>query len=355
MSDPYTPEQWHQILTNAHAALVANPRNERARAALKAAVQAVASQNVNLAKQEAATAQGPEPSTAGSTVAGYGEGATLGLASRLGNLLPGPSNSAYLAAARQAHPIATFGGDLAGGASLATLLAKTPALAGLSPAAQGVIGGGFMGAGRGAVEAPPGERVAGAVLGGILGGGMGYVGGKVVGKIAPAVSTILKNLRGAPAAAAADVATTAPSQAALVAKQLGISVEQAQKGLALQAARGAAPSVSQEPILPALRAAAGDPLDTPAYARNAPASPPSGLLPYYPRGGQVEQALPPPPVQSPPVIGPASPEIIVRSSSYADLMQALKNPTVTSRAHQAILQELQRRGIVGGGLLAPAL
>src|SRR6266550_248166 len=236
MNDPYTPEQWHQILTNAHAALVANPRNERARAALKAAVQAVASQNVNLAKQEAATAQGPEPSTAGSAVAGYGEGATLGLASRLGNLLPGPSNSAYLAAARQAHPIATFGGDLAGGASLATLLAKSPALAGLSPAAQGVIGGGFMGAGRGAVEAPPGERVAGAVLGGILGGGMGYVGGKVVGKIAPAVSTILKNLRGAPAAAAADVATTAPSQAALVAKQLGISVEQAQKGLAHQAA-----------------------------------------------------------------------------------------------------------------------
>src|SRR6266550_4870644 len=268
MNDPYTPEQWHQILTNAHAALVANPRNERARAALKAAVQAVASQNVEVAKQEQAAAQGPEPSTAGSAVTGYGEGATLGLASRLGNLLPGPSNTAYLAAARSAHPIATFGGDLAGGASLATLLAKSPALAGVSPAAQGVIGGGLMGAGRGAVEAPPGERIAGGVVGGILGAGTGYVAGKVVGKIAPAVSTILKNLKGVPPVAAAAEAA-APSQAALIAKQLGITVEQAQKGLALQAARGAAPSVSQEPILPALRAAAVDPMDTPAFARNA--------------------------------------------------------------------------------------
>jgi hypothetical protein len=159
----------------------------------------------------------------------------------------------------------------------------------------------------------------------------------------------------APPPAPASAPVAAPSPAALIAKRLGITLEQAQSGLDRQAARSAAPPVSQEPLLPMLRGAP-DPLDAPAFARNArPAEPPaSGLLPYYPRGGAAEQALPPSPVTSPPVIGPASPEIIVRSSSYADLMQALEQPALTARARQAILGELQRRGIVGSGLLAPA-
>jgi hypothetical protein len=76
-------------------------------------------------------------------------------------------------------------------------------------------------------------------------------------------------------------------------------------------------------------------------------------LPYYPKGGQAEQTLPPPSVQSPPVIGPASPEVMVRQTPYAQLMEALQQPGITARIRQAILQELQRRGIVGTGLLAP--
>ena len=78
------------------------------------------------------------------------------------------------------------------------------------------------------------------------------------------------------------------------------------------------------------------------------------IQPYYPRGGEAEQTLPPPSVQSAPVIGPASPEVVVRQSSYAQLMQALGNPQTLPRVRQAILGELQRRGIVGVGLLAPS-
>jgi hypothetical protein len=349
MSDPYTPAQWHQILTNAHAALAADPTNARARAALKAAVTAVTTENASIKQQEAAAAQQPEPGTVGSAVTGFGEGASLGLASRLGNLLPGPSNSAYLAAARQAHPVATFGGDLAGGVATGALLAAAPLLAGLSPVAKGVAVGGLLGAGRGAVEAPEGARLLGAGAGGALGAATGYVGGKVVGKITPALSTILKNLRGAPAAAAEAVAPAGTAEEIAVAKQLGLTLDQVRGRV------GARPAINQAPLLPALRGAP-DPLDAPAFARNArPAEPlASGLLPYYPRGGAAEQALPPSPVQSAPVIGPASPEVIVRSSSYADLMQALEQPALTARARQAILGELQRRGIVGSGLLAPA-
>ena len=77
------------------------------------------------------------------------------------------------------------------------------------------------------------------------------------------------------------------------------------------------------------------------------------IQPYYPRGGEAEQTLPPPGVQSAPVIGPASPEVVVRQSSYAQLMQALENPMTIARIRTAVLGELQRRGIVGPGLLAP--
>ncbi len=180
----------------------------------------------------------------------------------------------------------------------------------------------------------------------IVRGGVRSIVGSLLDRTSPATPK-------APAMAAPEV----PSPAMLIAKRLGITVEQAQQGLDRQATRSAAAvPVSQEPLLPGLRAAAMDPMDTPAFARNAPPStpPPRGLLPYYPRGGAVEQAMPPTPMTSEPVIGPASPEIIVRSSSYADLMQALKNPLSTARLRQAILGEFQRRGIVGAGLLAPA-
>src|SRR5207244_1292289 len=112
-----------------------------------------------------------------------------------------------------------------------------------------------------------------------------------------------------------------------------------------QATRAAAPAMNPEPLLPALRGAP-DPMETvPAFVRNALPGPPEGLLPYYPRGGAAEQALPPSPVQSPPMVGPASPETIVRQAPYAQLMQALENPMTIARIRTAVLGELQRRGI----------
>jgi hypothetical protein len=308
VNDPYTPAQWRVILKNAHTALALDPTNERARSALKAAVAAVTAENQVTKAQEATAAQQPEPGTAGSAIVGAGEGATLGLASKLGNLLPGPSNTAYLSAARSAHPIAAFGGDLAGSAALATLLAKTPALAGVSPAAQGIIGGGLLGAGRGAVEAPSGERMAGGLIGGIVGAGTGYVAGKVVGKIAPVVSKIVKNLRAAPAALGAAAEGT-PEEIAVAAK-LGIPVASVRGRLgptAVQASRapllermpgttrgftamgGPTPPVPTAPTLTEMQQG----LTAQGMARQ------EGVLPYYPRGGSAEQALAPRPVASP--------------------------------------------------------
>src|SRR5439155_18873793 len=59
-------------------------------------------------------------------------------------------------------------------------------------------------------------------------------------------------------------------------------------------------------------------------------------LPYYPRGGQAEQALPPPAIQSPPRIGPASPEVVIRQTPYAMLTKLLEDPTTSARIRQAI-------------------
>jgi len=358
----YSPTQWRQILQNAHAALAANPQNARARAALQAAITAVNRDNATIAAQEQAQATQPEPGTVGSAVSGFGEGASLGLASKLGDLLPGPSNTAYLRAARMNHPAATFGGDLAGGAALGVLLSATPALQGLSPVAKGVVTGGLLGAGRGAVEAPAGARTLGAVGGGALGAGLGYVGGKAVAKIGPILATIVKNLRGVPAAAA-EAGTAVPSKATQalldrIAQPVGGPLEDiAAAARDLKAGRISPQDYSTAlemagKQLPGPLPSVPDPVASiPAYVRNAPPTtpPPSGLLPYYPRGGAEEQALLPRPSVSPPVGNPGLP--------LQQLQLLLRMPPEQFEAASSMFppEVIDQLRTLRGGLLQPAL
>lgn len=324
---------------------------------------------------------------------GAADMASFGLGDQAARALWGKEATDTQQAAEQLHPTAHLAGEIAGIISpLAIERGLAAAGVKLAPTAIGAAvrsinslpvralaqtglnaatGAGYASAqAAGRTEGGLAPRLAaakqaagpGAIAGAILPLGaatIGAAGSKVLGPI-------LKRIAGAGpsvAAAAPEVvpglltAAGTPEELA-VAKQLGLSLDQVRGRVGTQAVQAArsAPPISQEPLLPALRGMP-DPLDAPAFARNArPAEPPaSGLLPYYPRGGAAEQALPPSPVQSAPVIGPASPEIIVRSSSYADLMHALEQPALTARARQAILGELQRRGIVGSGLLAPAV
>lgn len=110
-----------------------------------------------------------------------------------------------------------------------------------------------------------------------------------------------------------------------------------------------APAVSQEPLLPALRAAA-DPRETvPAFVRNAPpGSPGEGLLPYYPRGGAAEQAQPAFPTVSP---------VPTNGLPLAQLKLLLHMPPAQFEAAAAMFppEVMQQLRALRGGLLQPAL
>src|SRR5439155_180459 len=118
-----------------------------------------------------------------------------------------------------------------------------------------------------------------ALLGAKPGPVLRVVRGGVRSVLGPLLDRTTATPRPTPAVAAPRV-PAAFSPAAAIAKQLGITVEQAQKGLDLQATRAAAPAMNPEPLLPALRGAP-DPMETvPAFVRNALPGPPEGLLPY---------------------------------------------------------------------------
>jgi hypothetical protein len=111
------------------------------------------------------------------------------------------------------------------------------------------------------------------------------------------------------------------------------------------------PVMNSMPILPQLRAQA-DPMEAvPAFVRNArPVEvPPSGLLPYYPRGGATEQILNPAPAISPMAGNPQLP--------MDQLKLLLGLPADQFEAAAAMFPEeiVQQVRTLRGGLLQPAL
>lgn len=263
------------------------------------------------------------PGKAGTAAVLFGHGASLGLA----------GDPQYIALARQEHPWTAFGGDVAGTAALARLV--SPVVAGLSPVTQGIVLGGGLGAARGAIEPIPGmSRGESAAISGAGGAVTGALIGKFVSKLVPTVRTIAANIARIAGRAASPADVEAMTEAAVRAqlskmkvrpdiieqavanwKANGtLSVRATPEPIAVRPGESVTPTpppVSQEPILPKLRAQA-DPMETtPAYVR---AGNPRGLpdigggktLPYYPRGGVVEQSFGAPPATSPAVPGPVS-------------------------------------------------
>lgn len=214
----YTPDQWRTIMRNAHAKLAADPTNERARAALRAAIPQVQNQNQATSQQEMSEAQ--DPGFWRSLGMGASQGATFtfgdevsGLLAASGEYLRGDQGfgDAYrehrdtsremLAQSREHQPLAAAIGDIAGAAgTMIPGAAAAGARAGIGAAQLGarvaprvapaigrlvgrVAGGALAGAGdqalRGAGEADGslGERVTaaggGLQRGAILGGAFG--------------------------------------------------------------------------------------------------------------------------------------------------------------------------------------
>src|SRR5439155_221801 len=125
------------------------------------------------------------------------------------------------------------------------------------------------------------------------------------------------------------------------------------------------PAPAMEPLLPQLRGTP-DPLTVPPRLRPLQALSTGKTLPYYPRGGQVEQAIPPPPQVSP--IGPRFPRaghglfhalednpLIARRLTNPELRAALRfgrgTPEIGRELLALLEAEAQRRA--GGLLQAP--
>lgn len=283
MTAPYTPTQWATIQKNATARLATDPENPKLLKALHDSYAAL--------RQPEQPDQPEPPGVLGSAAVGFGQGAGSGLTATMGDQLPGPSNTDYLSAARSAHPWVTGGADLAGNAALGVLLSRLPGVRAMTGAGQGLAIGGAMGAARGAGEAPAGTRIPVGIVGGLLGGVAGYGVGKVADWATPNIKALIGDIKKARAPKLPHPDADPFPPVGGVEAQLA-RIQAARDFVAQRAAGPPTPNPLEVPT--AIRR--GTVVQSPIDQRYAPAE---GTLPYYPRGGLMEQGGPPPPVQSP--------------------------------------------------------
>jgi hypothetical protein len=270
---------WTTVLHNAAQVPVDHPRYGDARSVIQMALD-----NMQTAADSAYDKEIKDisPGPVGTALVSFGHGASLGLA----------GDRTYLQLARQANPKTAFISDLAGTAATATI--ASPLVAGLSPAAGGaVLGAGTMGI-RGAVEPIPGlTRGESALASGTLGAVTGAVAGKIVSKLVPMARTISQNVARMLGRSASPAEVGAVSEAAVRAQlqKLNVSPEVLERTIQAWktgtipitpipasppapiepvAMRPGTTVVPLEPQIPAARAAAADPLNVPAFMRNAP-------------------------------------------------------------------------------------
>jgi hypothetical protein len=329
---------WTQVIHNAAKVTPDDPRYAASRLVAQQAIQGLHDWADTAADKDV---QAYAPGRTMTAVTSFAQGASLGLASKLGDLLPGAPNSQYLELARQTNPKSAIAGDLVGTAALGGLAA--PLVAGLSPAVGGAVLGGALGGARGAIEPIPGlSRTESAAVAGTAGAVSGAVLGKVVAKLTPAIRTVVANakrlLGPGIAPADAEALTEAAVRSKLAEYNLAPDVleraVQSWKAKGELSVRGAPPAKpvatrpgeTLTPILPKLRAAA-DPLETqPAYAR---AGNPYGLpTPKGPSVGPAPvPAAPPdpmaafveslrPPSAAPGTINPYSQQAAARSAYH---------------------------------------
>lgn len=192
MTAPWTPSaltDWTSVLHNAAKVPKTSQRYGEAQQVIQDALANIATLNSTANAADVQQAGQLAPGALGSALAGvvgFGRGASLGL-------VKPPSVEGVGDVIGQAHPTATKVGDAAG--TLATGIAASPLVAGLSPAMGGALLSGGMGAARGALDPMlTGDRGIDAALGGLTGIVGGAVIGKVIGKLAPAVTTVGRNI-----------------------------------------------------------------------------------------------------------------------------------------------------------------
>lgn len=340
--EPQTLVEWLRYLKNAATVPSSNAEYGDAQEATQYALQQIARLNAEANQQDF---QKLMPGKLGTAAVNFGHGASLGLA----------GDPAYLALAREANPGTALASDVAGTAATGTLIGGAPVFAGASPVVTGAIVGGGTAAIRGAVEPLPGfSRKESALLygtGGVVGGA---IMGKVLSKLVPWMRTVGRNIKAklGPGASAVDV--DALTEAAIrqqlgkmnIAPEMVERAVQSWKQTGTLSVRGAPPPAApQAPPPPTMRPGetitqtspkgfevtgtrpTPEPPMTPTilemqtgqqlYPRGSMPDVGTGrTLPYYPRGGRVEQAFGPQPVSSPGVPSQAG--------SFEHILNALK-------------------------------
>lgn len=237
---------------------------------------------------------------------GAARGMSFGLSDLAQHIALNPAETQAVATTATQHPYAATAGTLAGGA-LPFLF--TGGASGATLPALGVRGTRVaLGAAQGAGLTPGGvtDRAVGAGAGGLLAGygpeiaaGAGRVAQRVplVGGIARRVAGIQP---GFPTALKAVPPVEAPVDwriAALRERLAGAPENTIQQAIAgLDAPSGVAPSIPAPNLDVPTAIRRGTVVQSPIDQRYAPSE---GTLPYYTRGGLLEQGGPPPPVQSP--------------------------------------------------------
>lgn len=349
MTAPYTPTQWATIQKNAATKLATDPENPKLLKALHDSYAAL--------RQPETPDQPDAPGVLGSAAVGFGQGAGSGLTALAGDQLPGPSNTDYLSRARSAHPWVTGGADLAGNAALSVLLSQLPGVRAMTGAGQGLALGGAMGAARGAGESPDGTRIPASIVGGLLGGAAGYGVGKVSDWAAPNIKALIGDIKKArgPRLPNPDANPFPPAGG----QEAQLQRIQAARDFMTQRAEGLmpppAPNAMETPTAIRRGTVAQNAVDQHFTGQPNVANSYKELqdllrrgvpkeqikVNYWTRGGAAEQSVPP--VPSSPMTGSLT------GASYADLRTSLQ--TATGQLKEAILKELQRRGIIGTGLL----
>lgn len=304
----------------------------------------------------------PEPGKGLAALVGGAQGATSGFADELigamqairdPNIPLSGIDSSIAAtrqqfdAARSAHPLAAAGGNVAGSVINPVNRLLGPLTKGLSPAATGGVFGGVLGGaqGFGEGEGSVKDRLTLAAGGAGMGAMLGLAGGYVVGKVGKPLGQMWRNLRGAFAKTDRTVArslgksatpeTLAQAQEAAHRAYLqknGFSPEVIDRLMETWRAGGLPPK-PPPPAPPTMPPSSrpGEvlkPIAPRGFAVEGPAPPtkpgPTGsfweqlygpkvgrmpdigqgkTLPYYSRGGRVEQSFGPPPMSSPSVPG----------------------------------------------------
>ena len=160
----YTIQDWVKIINNGAQVPPTHPRYAEVRQLMNQAHQQLSALMAEQNHADSLAAQHLDPRT--SFMENAAQGASMGLGTKIGDLLPGQNNSQFLAQSRQQHPGFSMAGDVTGAAAPTSLLAAlgvpTPLAVGAPAGLQtGVETGSPLAGGIAGVTAAAGSKVLG--------------------------------------------------------------------------------------------------------------------------------------------------------------------------------------------------